>query len=53
VAAANGRITPFKDCGCVPLGALEIDGKEGLVVKVPNLLNCSWLAKANTGLESG
>ena len=53
MGAADGCISPFKDTCSVSLCALEVDGEEGLVVKVPKFLDCPRLAEADTGLEGG
>lgn len=53
MGAADGCVAPFENTCSVSLYALEVDGEERLVVKVPKFLDCPWLAETDTGLESG
>lgn len=52
MAAANSCVAPFKNRCSVSLPTLEVDGKERLVVKVPNFLDRPRLPKADTSFES-
>lgn len=52
MAAADGCIAPFENRRCVSLRALEIDGKEGLVVKVPKFLDRPRFTETDANFES-
>ena len=52
MATADCCIAPFKNTGSVPLRALQVDGKKGLVMKVPKFLDCPRLTKTDACFES-